>query len=66
MLNLASEIALALGVKIETWIERALSVAVDIDRAALSVPTATDRAALSVGIKIEVQRELLYPWQQTR
>jgi len=49
----------------ETPIEPALSVAVDTDRAALSVSAATDRAALSVGVKIEVWRELLYPWQQT-
>jgi len=60
MLNLGSEIALAVEVKIETRIECTLSVAVDTDRAALSVSTATDRAALSVGVKIEVRRELLY------
>jgi len=55
MLNLGSEIALAVEVKIETRIECTLSVAVDTDRAALSVSTATDRAALSVGVKIEVR-----------
>jgi len=65
MLNLWSEIALAVGVKIETWIEPALYMAVNTNRAALSVSAATDRAALSVGVKIEVRRELLYPWQQT-
>jgi len=52
MLNLGYKIALAVGVKIETWIERALTVAVDTDRAALTVSTATDRAALSVGVKL--------------
>jgi len=47
------------GSKIETWLERALSVATGTARAALSVATAMARAALSVGVKIEVRRELL-------
>jgi len=46
------------GVKIETRIEQALSVAVDMVRAALTVSTATARAALFMGIKIVVQQEL--------
>jgi len=66
MLNLGSKNALPVGVKIETQIERALSVAVDIDRAALGMSTAMDRAALSVGVKFELRQELLNPWQQTR
>jgi len=47
------------GVKIETWIEHALAVAVDTERAALTLSAATARAALSVGVKIEVRTELL-------
>jgi len=53
MLYLGSEIALAVGVKIETRIEPALAVAVDTVRAALTVSTATASAALSVGVKIK-------------
>jgi len=59
MLYLGYEIALSVGVKIETRIEHALAVAVDTVRAALSVSTATAKAALSVGVKIEVRRKLL-------
>jgi len=59
MLYLGYKIALAVGVKIETRIEHALAVAVDMVRADLAVSTATARAALSVRVKIEVWQELL-------
>jgi len=54
MLYLGYEIALAMGVKIETRIEHVLAVAEDTVRAALAVPTATARVpvALSLGVKI--------------
>jgi len=58
------EIALAMGVKIETRIEPALSMAVDTDRAALTVSAPMDRAALSrlalsMGVKFRVS--ILHP-----
>jgi len=59
MLYLGYEIALAVGVKIETRIEHALAVAVNTVRAALAVSTATAKAALSGSVKVEVRRELL-------
>jgi len=50
MLNLGSEIALAVGVKIEVRREHALSVSQDTDRATpLSGPS--PRSGLSIGIK---------------
>jgi len=59
MLYLGYEIALAVGVKTETRVEHAPSVAVDMLRAALAVSTATARAALSVGVKVKIRQELL-------
>jgi len=52
MLNLRYEIALPQGVNLHPRQEHALSVAVDMVRAALAVSTATLRAALSVGVTL--------------
>jgi len=58
-----SEIALAVGVKIEVQREHALAVFQDTARTALAISWETARAALSIGVKLRYCESMLSPWE---